>query len=1235
LAQPDRHAALRWLRDSLPSLETKLPGLRNEGFLATHELEVVRNHRKFNWDKSTQRARPLLPLQNDALLKALGFTTERVDQVTQLLRTTEKGHRVAVAVLLRQDESPELAASRFTGLSPVSYALEVAHRENLRWVVISQGSRLRLYPAQIGIGVGRRSRTDTFVELHTNLLRDTDAAFLWLLFSAEALVEGGTLSALLEESTRFAGDLAERLRERVYGDVIPRLAEGLAAARKLRAPTARDLSETYGMAMTVLFRLLFIAYAEDRDLLPYRHNALYRARALKTKAQELLALHLANTPFDKSDSLWTEVSLLFRAVDEGKPEWSIPAYDGGLFSHDPEVSRIGALLAKITLPNAVFGPALRDLLIIQTNDGWGAVDFRSLNVGEFGTIYQGLLESELAIAETDLAVDKEGYYRPIKKGEEPIVRERTIYLHNRSGARKATASYFTKDFAVAHLLDQALEPALADHIGRLDQLDGDSAADSFFDFRVADISMGSGHFLVAAVDRIELRLTAYLAKRPLPGVRGELLKLRSAAEAALGPIADQVEIEDTQLLRRLIARRCIYGVDLNPVAVDLARLSLWIHTFVPGLPLSLLDRNLVIGNALVGIGQLAEIKEKAEADGMHLFLNPAKMVEDTIEPLKRLARLADASISELKEARKARAQAESAARPASALCDIVSAARITGTSLEGGSRELNLQDWDKVRQTIPDSKIHKAAADTLAGLTAFHFPVAFPEVFTRVRRGFDVIVGNPPWEKVRVEEHEFWGRHAPGLRGMGKAERDRLMATLRRKRSDLVALWEQERSESEKMRDALRGLPGMNTGHPDLFRAFTWRFFQLAVQDNGRIGVVLPGDAFKIAGGSDVRQQLAEACSNLSPQMLTNKAGWLFDDVDFRKMIAFLSATVRPNGETIFHLTPEFHDRATWDQRDPNESRKVSIESLRRYSPSLVVPLLPRTSSFGILEQFMQSPTVINHPTIRVRRVYADFETSKHDKQYWHDDKAAGDWPVYAGESFEIWAPDTGSYYAFTDGKAIQEAAHNKWLRAPRGSPYAELPMSWRQKAENHPIYSPRIAFRDVTNRTNTRTLLVALIPPKVVTVQTAPWVLWLDPAHPKSQEAYLIGVMSSLPLDWWCRRFIEGHADQESFNCLRIPDPRPHAALAQRVVQLAGRLAAVDDRFAIWAKAVGVDGGPLDTNAKQDHIQELDALVAHLYGLTEKQLVHVFETFHEGWDFQDRLAATLKHFKAWARSKK
>lgn len=1230
LEKPDRHAALRWLRDALPSIDSPLPGLRNEGFLATHEL-VVGARRLKVWTGAKTKARALLQNQGDALLHSLGFKVEAMDKVTSILRAGENARKIGIAVLLRQDESPELSTSRFTGMSPVSYALAIADRENIPYVLISQGSKLRLYPAKVGVGVGRRGRTETYVEVHTGLLRDSDAAFLWLLFSGEALTDGGSLQTLLDESNLFAGNLADRLRERIYQEVIPRLTQGLADARGLRKPSAKDLAETYEMAMMVLFRLLFIAYAEDKNLLPFKFNDLYRARSLKVKAQELLKLQLDNTPFDKSTSLWEEVSLLCRAVDEGKAEWSVPAYDGGLFSRDKDVSPLGALLDKLTLPNTIFGHVLHDLFIIESPEGWGPVDFRSLNVGEFGTIYQGLLESELAVAETNLTVDKKGFYRPCHADEEPLVKESHIYLHNRSGARKATGTYFTKDFAVAHLLDGALEPALAHHCKRLNALDEEIAAETFFDFRVADISMGSAHFLVAAVDRIERVFTGYLAKRALAGVRRELARLRLAAEQALGSAAESVEIEDTQLLRRLIARRCIYGVDLNPVAVDLARLALWIHTFVPGLPLSLLDRNLVVGNSLVGIGQLSEIKEKAEADGQ-LFVNPAKLVEGTIEPLKRLARLTDASISELREARKVRAEAEAAARPAEALCNIVAAARITGSSLEGGGRELDLSEWDTVRKTIVGSKLHHAAVETLAGLAPFHFPAAFPEVFIRARAGFDVMLGNPPWEKVRVEEHEFWARHAPGLRGMGKAQRDRLMEALRKKRRDLVDLWERERAQSEKMRDAVRDLPGMNTGHPDLFRAFTWRFVQLSVQDGGRIGVVLPGDAFKIAGGTDVREQLVAICSDIAPQMLTNKAEWLFADVDPRKMIAFVTAIVKPGSPTNFHLTKEIHDRVSWDRRDTKDCKSVPLGTLRQYSPTLVVPLLPRTDSFEVIEQFMQSPKMFEHPALHVRRVYADFETSKHDKQYWHDEKQRSDWPVYAGESFDIWEPDTGAYYAFTNAKTIQEAAQTKWLRAPKSSPYATLPKSWRQKFENHPVHSPRIAFRDVTNRTNSRTLIVSMIPPHVVTVQTAPWVFWLDPAHSKTQEAFLLGVMSSLPLDWWCRRFIEGHADQESFNCLRIPDPRPQPKFTERVVALAGRLAAVNDRFADWANTVGVDCGAIEANVKKHHINELDAVVAHLYGLSESQVVHIFRTFHEGWDYTDRLAATLKHFHRWKK---
>jgi hypothetical protein len=478
-------------------------------------------------------------------------------------------------------------------------------------------TRLRLYPTAVGVGVGRRGRTETYVEVQTSLLADEHLAYLWLLFSAEALDPKGIVAELLDASTRFAGDLAGKLRERIYNEVLPRLATAVANARGLSAPTVEDLDLTYRMALTVLFRLLFIAYAEDRDLLPYKTSEPYRARSLKKRAQELAEARRNLVPPPEGDNHWQEVVRLFRAVEVGNTEWSVPAYDGGLFSTDPAVSPAGAALAKIGIPDTAFEPALDHLLLIDTPEGpLGPVDFRALGVREFGTIYEGLLESELSVADVDLALDARGNYVP-RRGHQPVeVAAGAIYLHNRSGARKSTGSYFTKSFAVEHLLDSALEPALDDHLKRLDALDDTDAAEALFDFRVADIAMGSGHFLVAAIDRIEKRIADYLSQRiTLAGVRGELADLRGAAEKGLGTDSGQAAIEDAQLLRRLIARRCVYGVDLNPLSVELARLSIWIHTFVPGLPLTMLEHNLVHGNALVGVGTI-DIRHRFEA-GAH------------------------------------------------------------------------------------------------------------------------------------------------------------------------------------------------------------------------------------------------------------------------------------------------------------------------------------------------------------------------------------------------------------------------------------------------------------------------------------------------------------------------------------------------------------------------------------------------------------------------------------------
>jgi len=126
---------------------------------------------------------------------------------------------------------------------------------------------------------------------------------------------------------------------------------------------------------------------------------------------------------------------------------------------------------------------------------------------------------------------------------------------------------------------------------------------------------------------------------------------------------------------------------------------------------------------------------------------------------------------------------------------------------------------------------------------------------------------------------------------------------------------------------------------------------------------------------------------------------------------------------------------------------------------------------------------------------------------------------------------------------------------------------------------------------------------------------------------------MSSLPLDWYARLFVEIHLNYHVIGPLPIPRPSRTSPFWQRTVQLAGRLAAPDDRFVEWAEALGVDYGSLEDDDKQDKIHELDAVVAHLYGLSEPQLRHVFETFHEGWNFAGRLEATLVHFRKWQKA--
>jgi len=1232
LKQPDRHSALRFLAQALPSLATALPGIRNEGLLALHELEYGAPKRA-DWANANAHAKRAAGQRDTDLLQSLGFSLERLDNLTQILRAGDR--RTALAVLLSQSESVEASTARFNSISPISYALAKADAENLPWVVIVQGDRIRLYPTAVGVGVGRRGRTETFVECQPALLSDDRLAYLWLLFSADALRAKGSLEELLDSSRRFAGSLAERLRDRIYQEVVPRLAAGVSAARKVSRYTADELGLTYQMALTVLFRLLFIAYAEDRDLLPYRHNDAYRRRSLKQKAQELAEAAANKTSVARGDTHWREVEQLWAAVAEGNPEWGVPAYDGGLFSTEPKVSPAGAKLARVRLPNEIFEPALIGLLLIETTENsLGPVDFRSLGVREFGTIYEGLLESELSVADTDLTLDSKGTYVPAKKTQPVIVSKGDVYLHDRSGARKSSGSYFTKSFAVEHLLDRALEPALKDHFTRLDKLQDVEAGESFFDFRVADIAMGSGHFLIAAIDRIERRMGEYLSRRALVGILKELSLLRVAAEKQLGELADQTQIEDGQLLRRLIARRCIYGVDLNALSVQLARLSVWIHTFVPGLPLSLLDHCLVFGNSLVGVATVEEIRAKFSQVSGGLFpVDADKLLGSAAKPLQRLANLADASLKDVKVARDAADEAAQAIAPTHALCDIISALPVAQ-----GEIQFQFSEWDHERQRVEGSAPHKKAVKALLGLEPLHFPIAFPEVFLRSRPGFDVIVGNPPWQEATVEEHAFWARHFPGLRSLSQRDQERLKEELRRSRGDLRALYDVELNQMERLRNVLvgGGYPGMGTGDPDLYKAFCWRFWNLAAEDGGRIGVVLPRSALAAKGSTEFRVAILTSAAEVDLTLLLNNRQWIFPSVHPQYTIGLVAVSRgTPAGKSI-HLKGPYASLAAFEEEVDRPATSFTPEEVLSWNDTASLPLLPTERSLDVFVQLRKAPRLdLNDgKSWRARpdtELHATNQKNLMDLE--SESRPKGFWPVFKGESFDIWNPDTERYYAWADPKVVIPWLMQKRINSGKrraDSAHAEFPLEHLRKEATLPCYSARIAFRDVSRSTDSRTVRPALLPPKVFVANTAPYLLW--PRGDEADQAFLLGVISSIPLDWYSRRFVETHVNYFVFNPLPIPRPTRTNKAWRRIVALAGRLACPDDRFATWAKAVGVSVGPVRELEKSDMIHELDAVVAHLYELSEDQLRHIFETFHEGWDFSARLEATLKHYRTWSK---
>lgn len=1220
-------------------------GLRNEGLLASHVLEQQPGTSA--WDELNTRGASAAKQRGRALLAALGYAVEAVAD-GEVLRTKTNNNRTAAAVVLTDTESFDNPLGRLHGASAVVHGLALARREHLDWLIVVGGAVLRLYSADPDVGVGRKGQTQTYVELDLALLPGERSGYLPLLFGPDALADSGTIARLLADSAKYATGLSERLRDRIYVEVIPKLSEAVAGRYKA-ASLPKDecraaLDEAYHQAMIILFRLLFVAYAEDRQLLPYEISEQYTRNALKTLAQDMI-----NHPergFDEhSTSLWDDLTQVWKVIDTGDMQgWGVPAYNGGLFTRDAAKNPSGTATYSLNLGNAVVGPVLRGLLIDVTTDGnLGPVDFRSLSVREFGTIYEGLLESGLGVAETDLALDANDTYVPATTNATVHVHAGEVYFHSRSGSRKATGSYFTKPFAVEHLLDTSLEPAIDKHLARIASLlkkgATKSASEALFDFRVADLSMGSAHFLVAAVDRVEARFSAFIAENPLPEVAVELHNLRNIAGSQLDIEPDATGIDDGTLLRRQIARRCIYGLDINEIAVELARLALWIHTFVPGLPLSFLNHGLVWGNSLTGIGSMAEVVEavseaelrelrrttpgqiSATTEALHSFLDRAG------DALAALGSLSDASVGDVAQASDVQADIVKTLEPIAALGDLITAERVTRhlgnitttetrydrygrnptphkvssphpdrVMLSAGETLLSATTVDALETAILGHPHLARAREIASTLMATHLPVTFPEVFRRDPAGFDCILGNPPWDKVRHEPQQFWVTRDPGLNALPASRRDERIAYLREHKPVDAEDEQHEQAERQALQEiAKNGYKFLGGGHFDFAKMFAERFISLS-RTGGSLGVVLPQAALLLSGWSSLRTQLLTVGGAVCVAECRNTGGWLFENVHHSTAVALVSR--RGDGESI-SILPGLTSRHAFDARW-HTTIELTSDDVMELSDTAVIPW------FNAPRDTIPFNRMRNRPTLSSGDGWIegtsdsgrwDFSGSGAHSRYAQRVKAgSGKWLVLKTRHVDAYLITSDTFDKQVD--AFELAPLNRGIIVVDGK--AVL-------SEKHPVITYRFPSRNDDSRT-----VIATALPEAGYLYSTGYAHGIK--HPEATEAVeilaLLGYLNSVIADWWARRFVDRHVGARIINGLVLPDWDE-----AQIRQAAGCSRDLLRKGGVSLLAGGIELSTLvpDIAIHNDPRVKLDALAARGFQLTREDVETILSDFSDG----------------------
>lgn len=711
-------------------------------------------------------------------LVSLGFTYTRKSSPDYFLLFADETHAQPLGICLpvANDDIGCMLKGRHYQVKMVKLLKE----NNLAWGIISNGSAWRLCyansttPYEVYLqaqldDILHPQFLDTFIQYYRFFSRN---AFSFHQTTSDNSPQQG-LDKLLAESETTTQLIEKHLKNRV-DDVLQALCLGFVNDENTHDLQQPDLDEIYHNAIYLLYRMLFLFYAEARHLLPVDEDA-YHKHSLEAIVEDVWRWQVDGWRSTDSHGLWTRLANLCGIVDIGDQEAGVNAYNGGLFS-DSE----NPYLRKHQIKNDFLAPAIFYLAFMDTKTGLQPIEYRDLSVRHLGTLYEGMLEYRLNLVREEPVVVRESKGKRVyikqsiaqpRKGE-TILQIGQVYFADDKGERKSSGSYYTPEDVVQYIVSQTLLPKLEELAAPLKDIAKQTERDrqiavnlteraqveSYADrqalglvnekllrLKILDPAMGSAHFLVAAGQT----LTNFIVE--------QLNTFDWPSETTTDPL----------VWKRRVVERCLYGVDINPLAQELAKLSLWLNSAAAGKPLTFLDHHLKVGNSLFGatIQKLSILPILKNSDekvaGMEISVDMLQQAYQSIlkNMMAELSQITGYDTERIEDVKGKGVAYQQAYSLSKRLRDIANVWLGTLFGLINSDNKpinesqyfdlvqkafssIDQDEWDIFAST---NQIIKTAQQLAQENKFFHWELEFPDVVIEDRCRFDIIIANPPY----------------------------------------------------------------------------------------------------------------------------------------------------------------------------------------------------------------------------------------------------------------------------------------------------------------------------------------------------------------------------------------------------------------------------------------------------------------------------------------------------------